>query len=117
MTTGMAPGLEVVGDHHTVQTDLLGLDRELDELSGGELLGRSLVADPLRHGDSFTYDPSDRHRGVGELTTQCQPGERSPLLSAFFQHPDGFGNAPPAGLVLLGGLDPEHVSGLVAVGQ
>jgi hypothetical protein len=46
MAAGMAPGLEVIGDHHAVQTDLLGLDSELDELPGVELLGRSLVADP-----------------------------------------------------------------------
>jgi hypothetical protein len=38
----MAPGLEVVGDHHAVQTDLLGLDSELDELSGVELFGEAL---------------------------------------------------------------------------
>jgi hypothetical protein len=37
---------------------------------------------------------------------QCRPDERSPLLSAFFQHLDGFGDAPLAGLVLLGGLAP-----------
>jgi hypothetical protein len=42
----MAPGLKVVRDHHAVKTDLLGLHRELDELSGVELLGRSFVTDP-----------------------------------------------------------------------
>jgi len=42
----MPPGLEVVGDHHAVEADLLSLDGELDELSRGELFGRSLVTDP-----------------------------------------------------------------------
>ena len=45
MAAGVAPGLEVVADHHRIEAHGLGVDRELEQLAGRELFGRGLVAE------------------------------------------------------------------------
>ena len=60
----VAPRLEVVGDHHGVEADLLGEDPELDEVARPELLGGGLVADLEGH------QPTSRVRvGEGAVVT------------------------------------------------
>ena len=49
MAARVPPRLEVVGDQHAVEPDLLGAHGVLDQLARPELLRRRLVADPQRH--------------------------------------------------------------------
>jgi hypothetical protein len=49
MAAVMAPGLQVIGDEHRIESGLLGVDREVGELDRAELLRGCLVAQAQWH--------------------------------------------------------------------
>ena len=90
MPVGMFPGLEMVADENGIKTIALGLDREVQQRLGGELLRRRFVAEfqhnrisscqfgSSQSGRTLPSRPAGRNRGRGVETRPDTRQEPAP---------------------------------------